>query len=275
MQDSSKPFSRLLAILPARRNRGPRRRRQPAGPAGSRGPRVARDHRAGRRAHGLDRGGGLRDTVPARDDPAGPAVRRGRRGHQRRDATLPSRTLPGRPVQPADGQGRQTHRRARAGASRSNAGRNSRPRSTTRGSERSASPKRRRTRSSSTRSWSAGSRARLDGVRDLRGRPSYVISFEPRPGKLPVRRRIDHALNKSRGEVWIDTKTYEIARIGFQLIDRVRLWWGIIGSISHATGRLERRPVADDVWLDTEFEVYFPRAGAVPDHPPEHADAVE
>ena len=99
--------------------------------------------------------------------------------------------------------------------------------------------------------------ARLDGVRDLRGRPSYVISFEPRPGKLPVRRRIDHALNKSRGEVWIDTETYELARVSFQLMDRVRLWWGILGSISDATGRLERRPVAGDVWLDTEFEVYF------------------
>ncbi len=99
--------------------------------------------------------------------------------------------------------------------------------------------------------------ARLDGVRDLRGRPSYVISFEPRPGRLPVRRRIDHALNRSRGEVWIDTQTYEIAQVSFQLMDRVRLWWGILGSISDATGRLERRPVAGDVWLDTEFEVYF------------------
>ena len=99
--------------------------------------------------------------------------------------------------------------------------------------------------------------ARLDGVRDLRGRLSYVISFEPRPGRLPVRRRIDHALNRSRGEVWIDTETHEIARVSFRLLDRVRLWWGILGSISDAIGRLERTPVTGDVWLDTEFEVYF------------------
>ena len=38
---------------------------------------------------------------------------------------------------------------------------------------------------------------------------------------------------------------------------RVRLWWGILGSISDATGPLERQPVAGDVRLDTEFEVYF------------------
>ena len=99
--------------------------------------------------------------------------------------------------------------------------------------------------------------ASLDGVRDLRGRPSYVISFEPRPGRLPVRRRIDHALNKSRGEAWIDKETYEIAQVSFQLMDRVRLWWGIIGSISDATGRLERKPVAGDVWLNTELDIYF------------------
>ena len=99
--------------------------------------------------------------------------------------------------------------------------------------------------------------AKLEGVQDLRGRPSYVISFEPRPGNLPVRRRIDHALNNSRGEAWIDRETYEIAQVSFELMDRVRLWWGILGSISNATGRLERRPVAGDVWLNTEFDVYF------------------
>lgn len=99
--------------------------------------------------------------------------------------------------------------------------------------------------------------ATLDGVEDLRGRPSFVISFEPRPGNLPVRRRMDHALNKSRGRAWIDRETYEVAQVNFELMERVRLWWGILGSISDATGRLERRPVAGDVWLNTEFDVYF------------------
>ncbi len=99
--------------------------------------------------------------------------------------------------------------------------------------------------------------ARLDGIRDLRGRPSYVVSFEPRPGKLPVRRRIDRALNKSRGELWIDQATYEIARVNFELIGRVRLWWGILGSISDVTGHFEREPITEDVWLPTEVDIYF------------------
>ena len=99
--------------------------------------------------------------------------------------------------------------------------------------------------------------ATLDGIRDLRGRPSYVVSFEPRPGKLPVRRQIDRALNKSRGTLWIDQATYEIARVNFDLIGRVRLWWGILGSIADVTGHYEREPIAEDVWLPTEVDIYF------------------
>jgi hypothetical protein len=98
---------------------------------------------------------------------------------------------------------------------------------------------------------------KLDGIRDLRGRPSFVVSFEPRPGNLPVRRQIDRALNKSRGRVWIDTATYEIARVNFELIEQVRLWGGILGRISDARGHYEREPVAENVWLPTEIDLYF------------------
>ena len=99
--------------------------------------------------------------------------------------------------------------------------------------------------------------AKLDGIRDLRGRPSYVVSFEPRPGNLPVHRRIDRAANKSRGKIWIDQATYEVARVHFELIGQVRLWWGILGSISDASGRFEREPITEDVWLPTEIDLYF------------------
>ena len=90
----------------------------------------------------------------------------------------------------------------------------------------------------------------------FRGRPSYRISFEPRPGRLPVRRRIDHALNKARGQLWIDKETYEAARVEFELIDRVRLWWGILGTIMQARGSLDRGPVLGDVWGYLQLETY-------------------
>jgi hypothetical protein len=95
------------------------------------------------------------------------------------------------------------------------------------------------------------------GVQTLRGRPTYVLDFKPRPGKLPVRRRLDRALNKSRGEIWIDQDTFEVARLTFELTERVRLWWGILGSVSNVTGRVERRPIAEDIWMPDEIDVYY------------------
>jgi hypothetical protein len=95
------------------------------------------------------------------------------------------------------------------------------------------------------------------GLRTLRGRPTYVLAFTPRPGKLPVRRRLDRVLNKSRGEIWIDQDTFEVARLTFELTERVRLWWGILGSVSNVTGRVERRPIAEDVWMPDEVDVYY------------------
>ncbi len=96
----------------------------------------------------------------------------------------------------------------------------------------------------------------LEPEESFRHRPSYVVSFQPREGKLPVRRRIDYALNKARGRVWIDQETYEAARVEFELIDKVRLWWGVMGTISRARGSLDRGPVLEDMWARLQLETY-------------------
>lgn len=97
----------------------------------------------------------------------------------------------------------------------------------------------------------------LEAEEPFRDRPSYRIAFEPRPGSLPVRRRIDYALNAARGRAWIDRETHEAARVEFELIDRVRLWWGVLGTISHARGSLDRGPVLDGgIWGRLQSESY-------------------
>ena len=50
------------------------------------------------------------------------------------------------------------------------------------------------------------------GMEDIRGRTAYIISFDPKSGPLPAKKRMDYALNKSAGRLWIDAKTYEIAQ---------------------------------------------------------------
>ena len=96
----------------------------------------------------------------------------------------------------------------------------------------------------------------VESEEPLRGRPNYLVSFRPKPGRLPVRRRIDYALNKARGQIWIDQETFEAARVELELIDKVRLLWGVVGTISHARGSIDRGPVLGDNWAQLQFETY-------------------
>jgi len=96
----------------------------------------------------------------------------------------------------------------------------------------------------------------LDGEEPLRRRPSHRIAFAPRDGDLPVRRGMDRALNRLRGRIWIDRETREVARVEFELMGRVRLWWGLIGTIYHVRGSFDRGPVLDGAWGILQNEVY-------------------
>lgn len=58
------------------------------------------------------------------------------------------------------------------------------------------------------------------GLEQVGGRWAYAIGFEPKEGKLPVRRRIDRALNKSSGTIWFDRETYSIAKLEFELMEK-------------------------------------------------------
>ena len=97
----------------------------------------------------------------------------------------------------------------------------------------------------------------LEGMEEIEERNNYVLSFLPRSDNLPVRRRIDRALNRSSGRIWVDVQFCEIARVEFELQDKIRLWWGLIGSISRVQGRVERREVEEDVWLASNFDFYL------------------
>ncbi len=100
-------------------------------------------------------------------------------------------------------------------------------------------------------------RFRVEGTGELHGRMVYRLSFEPKSGKLPVRRRIDRALNNSRGRIWLDRGSYEIVRVEFELIRSTRIWWGILGSISHVDGMMDRKEGEDGIWFPSYFRLYL------------------
>ena len=118
----------------------------------------------------------------------------------------------------------------------------------------------------------------------IRGRPTYAVRFEPKSDSLPIRRRIDYALNKSRGRIFVDKETFQVARVEFQLIKPVRLWWGLLGKLRAVQGVIERAPLPDGSWVGQGFDfsmnmriffrsIHTRRRATFRDHRPSTRDA--
>ena len=93
------------------------------------------------------------------------------------------------------------------------------------------------------------------GEEIVAGERCWVIAFQPREGKLPQKNRLDKALNKSAGRVYVTQTDYGVIRIDFELLRPVRYLWGMIASLSKASGRLEFERVEDSVWLPRTFDL--------------------
>jgi len=97
----------------------------------------------------------------------------------------------------------------------------------------------------------------LEETKPLNGRDTFVLSFHPKSGKLPKKNKFDAVLNNAHGELLIDRETYELAGLRFDVDEKVKLWWGVLGSVSKMSGTLVRAPVDDSVWLPRSFDFYM------------------
>ena len=95
----------------------------------------------------------------------------------------------------------------------------------------------------------------IEGITGINGRRTYVLRFQPREGDLPVRKRIDHALNNAAGRLWIDAEEFGVARVEFDLLRPVKFWGGLIGAIGGMDGRLEFTRLEGGVWHPMHMEV--------------------
>lgn len=99
--------------------------------------------------------------------------------------------------------------------------------------------------------------AETEGKQQINGRKAWVIRYWPKSDNLPVRRRIDHALNHSRGRVWIDEEDYGVLRIAFKLIEPVTFWGGFLGVIRDVDGWVETARFEGGVYLPEKIRLYI------------------
>jgi hypothetical protein len=89
----------------------------------------------------------------------------------------------------------------------------------------------------------------------IRGHRCWVISFAPKPGRLPVRTRMDRALNQSTGKFWIAQDDYGLARIEFALRKPFEYWGGFLAVIRNTDGRMDYTRMDSNLWLPTDFDL--------------------
>jgi hypothetical protein len=96
----------------------------------------------------------------------------------------------------------------------------------------------------------------LVGEEKVAGRPAYVLSFEPKGDKLPVKQVTDRLVNRLAGKIWVDKGEFEIAKAEIGLLDEVTMWGGMLGALKKFAFDVERTRV-DDVWFNrvSNFEM--------------------
>jgi len=97
----------------------------------------------------------------------------------------------------------------------------------------------------------------LAGTDIVRGESCWVIRFVPHAGRLPEKRRIDKALNRSNGHLWITKDDYRVMRVTFEMQRPFRWLWGIAGTLRHATGRFDLEWIRPDLWTLANSRIEF------------------
>ncbi|MCE2514839.1 MAG: hypothetical protein J4F37_07495 [Acidobacteria bacterium] len=87
------------------------------------------------------------------------------------------------------------------------------------------------------------------------GYDCWIIQLVPRPGDLPVNRRIDTALNKSTGRLWIVKEDFGLSRVEFEMDEPVRFWGGIAGVLRNTVGRLQFIRTDEGTWVPKRIDI--------------------
>jgi len=83
----------------------------------------------------------------------------------------------------------------------------------------------------------------------------WQLTFRPKAGDLPERRRIDQVLNRLEGVLWIDPDDFGLTRAEFSLREPLRIWAGMLGSLTSFEGRFEQIRLAPGDWLPSKLRL--------------------
>jgi hypothetical protein len=96
---------------------------------------------------------------------------------------------------------------------------------------------------------------RIVGRREVNGRPTTMISFNPASGYRPIGAVDTQYLPKLSGQLWVDDADNEIAHLELEFTDNVTAGFGLVGKVSAGTSYfMDLRKQIDDEWLPAKAE---------------------
>ena len=95
----------------------------------------------------------------------------------------------------------------------------------------------------------------LVGSERLRNHECWVLHFEPREGRLPDTRRMDKALNRLTGRLWVAKDDYGVARVTFEMREPFRYLWGLVATLRNGAGHIDFNRIDDSVWTPMYFDL--------------------
>jgi hypothetical protein len=97
----------------------------------------------------------------------------------------------------------------------------------------------------------------LLGEESVAGRPSYKLSFLPKPGaKLPGHGWKNEILSRLEGQAWVDKEFFSVTRLDMHLTESTSFLLGL-GSLNNLDVRFEQRALQEGIFMPAEMEIAF------------------
>ena len=97
----------------------------------------------------------------------------------------------------------------------------------------------------------------LIGYESVNSRPAYIIQLVPNPEHRLKNITTDRIINHMQIKIWVDQEEFQVAKLEAKLVEPVKMFAGVIGSIYSANIFLEQKRLTPNIWTDYKLEADY------------------
>ena len=97
----------------------------------------------------------------------------------------------------------------------------------------------------------------VTGREDITGIPCLRVEFQPGSTESGSNKLFERVLDRLGGVFWIDESDYALARADLELLEKVSLWGGLLGTLEQMRLQIDRTRDQAGQWRDHAIEARF------------------